>query len=136
MTETKRPKIRFVDLRNEGDARGFSVTTPPEALEYVGRTADVHLASINPGAIRGNHYHVKTRMAIMILPGPNWSFHWDEGEDTQSQQRIFDGTRTILMLVATGASHAVRNDGRAPLWMLAILSEPYDPVDRVARKVV
>jgi len=136
MTQTSESKIRFVDLQDEGDVRGFSFSTPPEALAYVGRTADVHLASINPGAIRGNHYHVKTRMAIVILPGSNWSFHWDEGEGTHPQRRMFDGTRALLILVATGASHAVRNDGSAPLPMLAISSDPYDPADRVARKVV
>jgi mannose-6-phosphate isomerase-like protein (cupin superfamily) len=136
MTQTAEPKTRFVELYNQGDARGFSFTAPPEALEYVGRTADLHLASINPGAIRGNHYHLKTRMAIVILPGSKWSFHWDEGEGTQPKQRIFDGSRAILILVATGVSHALRNDGASPVWMLAISSEPYDASDRVARKVV
>jgi mannose-6-phosphate isomerase-like protein (cupin superfamily) len=136
MTQTSESKIRFVDLQDQGDARGFSLTASPEALEYIGRTADVHLASTNPGAIRGNHYHLKTRMAMVILPGPKWSFHWDEGEGTRPQQRIFDGNRAILILVPTGASHAVRNDGMAPLLMLAISSDPYDAADRVARKVV
>lgn len=136
MNQIARPNIRFVELQNDGDIRGFSFTAPREALGYVGRIADFHLASINPGAIRGNHYHLKTRMAIVILPGSKWSFHWDEGESTQPQQRIFDGSRTILILVAPGASHALRNDGPTTLWMLAISSEPYDPADRVARTVV
>jgi mannose-6-phosphate isomerase-like protein (cupin superfamily) len=136
MTQTSAFKTRFVDLQNEGDARGYSFTAPAEALDYVGRTADVHLASTNPGAIRGNHFHQRTRMAIMVLPGPQWSFHWDEGEGTQPQQRIFDGSRAILILVAVGASHAVRNDGASPLLTVGISSEPYDPADRVARKVI
>jgi dTDP-4-dehydrorhamnose 3,5-epimerase-like enzyme len=136
MTDIRGPKIRFIELQDEGDARGVSFTAPAEALDYVGRTADVHLASTSPGAIRGNHCHMRTRMAIMVLPGPQWSFHWDEGEGTQPKGRMFDGSRSILILVATGASHAVRNDGASPLLTVAISSEPYDPADRVARKVI
>jgi hypothetical protein len=43
-------KIRISELNNRGDARGFSLTAPVEALEYVGRMADVHLASTKPAA--------------------------------------------------------------------------------------
>ena len=81
-------KVNISELGNSGDARGFSFTAPAEALAFVGRMSDVHLASTKPGAVRGNHYHVKTRMAIVVLPGSRWSFHWDEGSDTQLHHQI------------------------------------------------
>jgi len=40
------------------------------------------------------------------------------------------------VLVAPGASHAVRNDAEDLLWLVAISSERYDPAESVARKVV
>jgi oxalate decarboxylase/phosphoglucose isomerase-like protein (cupin superfamily) len=129
-------KIQISELNNSGDARGFSFTAPLEALEYVGRTADVHLASTKPGAVRGNHYHLRRRAAIIVLPGPKWSFHWDEGDGTAPQHREFDGSRAVLVLVAPEASHAVRNDGAELLWWLSISSERYDAAESVARKVV
>jgi mannose-6-phosphate isomerase-like protein (cupin superfamily) len=129
-------KIRISELNNSGDARGLSFTAPVEALEYVGRMADVHLASTKPGAVRGNHYHLRRREAIVVLPGSKWSFHWDEGDETASQHREFDGGRAVLVLVAPGASHAVRNDGEELLWLVAISSEKYDPAESGARKVV
>ncbi|MGA8432952.1 MAG: hypothetical protein WB729_24230 [Candidatus Sulfotelmatobacter sp.] len=129
-------QIRFVELPNKGDVRGYSFTVPLEALEYVGRAADVHLASTDPGTVRGNHYHVNTRMAIVVLPGSKWSFHWDEGVDTQPQHRVFEGDAAVLILVAPGASHAVRNDGKRTLWVASISSETYDAADRVERRVV
>jgi dTDP-4-dehydrorhamnose 3,5-epimerase-like enzyme len=129
-------KIQISELSNSGDGRGFSFTAPVEALEYVGRMADVHLASTKPGAVRGNHYHLRRREAIVVLPGVKWSFHWDEGEETAAQHREFDGSRAVLVLVARGASHAVRNDGEDLLWLVAISSESYDPAESVARKVV
>jgi dTDP-4-dehydrorhamnose 3,5-epimerase-like enzyme len=129
-------KVQITELRNSGDARGFSFTAPLTALEYVGRMADVHLASTQSGAVRGNHYHLRRREAIVVLPGPRWSFHWDDGGESPAQQRAFDGSCAVLLLVAPGASHAVRNDGEEVLWLVAISSEPYDPAESVARKVV
>jgi oxalate decarboxylase/phosphoglucose isomerase-like protein (cupin superfamily) len=129
-------KIQITELDNRGDARGFSFTAPAEALAFVGRMADVHLASMGPRAVRGNHYHLRRREAIVVLPGARWSLHWDEGEGSLPQHREFDGGRAVLVLVSPGASHAVRNDGEGTLWLVAISSEVYDPGESVGRKVV
>ena len=128
--------IQISEIENRGDVRGFSFTTPPEALEFVGQVHDMHLASTAPGAVRGNHYHVRRREAIVILPGTAWSLHWYEGEGGAAQHRSFDGNSAVLVLVSPGGSHAVRNDGSTPLWLVACSSEPYDPTETVARKVV
>jgi dTDP-4-dehydrorhamnose 3,5-epimerase-like enzyme len=129
-------KIRITELNSSGDARGFSFTAPAEALAFVGRMADVHLASSGPGAVRGNHYHLRRRQAIVVLPGAKWSFHWDEGHESVAQHREFDGGRAVVVLVSPGASLAVRNDSDDTLWLLTISSETYDPAESVARKVV
>ncbi len=130
------PKIQIIELANSGDGRGLSFTLPTEALSFVRRMEDVHLASTLPGAVRGNHYHLRRREAIVILPGTKWSLHWDEGEGSEVQQRSFEGAGAVLVLVSPGASHAVRNDGEGTLWLAAISSEPYDPAESVTRKVV
>ena len=133
---TNSPKIQITELSNSGDGRGFSFTAPAEALAFVGRMSDVHLASTKPGAIRGNHYHLRRREAILVLPGTKWSFHWDEAEASAPQHREFEGKSAVLVLVSPGASHAVRNDGEDLLWLAAISSETYDPAESVTRKVV
>jgi len=128
--------IQISELANTGDIRGFSFTAPSGALAFLGHVADIHLASTVPGAVRGNHYHLRRREAIVILPGTAWSLHWDEGEGTAAQHRAFEGKSAVLVLVSPGSSHAVRNDGTTPLWLVASSSEPYDPAETVARKVV
>jgi dTDP-4-dehydrorhamnose 3,5-epimerase-like enzyme len=129
-------KIRILELDNHGDARGFSFSPPQEALDFLGRIADMHLASTAPGAVRGNHYHKRKQEAIVFLPGAAWSFHWDEGEGTPTQHRNFGGSSAVLVLVSSGSSHAVRNDGSTPLWLVACSSEAYEPSEVVARKVI
>ncbi len=128
--------IEIAELKNNGDARGLSFTAPAEALMFVGRLADVHLASIKPGAVRGNHYHLRRREAIMVLPGTSWSLHWDNGEGSAPEHRSFEGNDAVLVLISPGASHAVRNDGGEAMWLIAISSETYDPAESVTRKVV
>jgi dTDP-4-dehydrorhamnose 3,5-epimerase-like enzyme len=131
------PKLVHIsELNNTGDVRGFSFTAPADALAFVGRMSDVHLASTKPGSIRGNHYHLRRREAIVILPGTKWSLHWDEGEGSPMQHRTFGGEQAVMVLVSPGASHAVRNDGDRDLWLFGISSESYDPSETVARKVV
>jgi hypothetical protein len=49
-------KLQIAELNNAGDARGFSFTMPPEALDFVRRIADLHVASTAPGAACGNHF--------------------------------------------------------------------------------
>jgi len=129
-------KLQISELGNRGDVRGVSFSAPPEALDFVGRLSDMYVASTAPGAIRGNHYHLLRREAIVLLPGTPWSLHWDESESMPAEHRSFDGSSAILVLISPGASHAVRNDGPAPLWFVAISSETYDPSESVERKVV
>src|SRR2546423_6188121 len=118
-------KIQIRELNSGGDARGLSFTLPPDALEVLGRVADMHLASSGPGAVRGNHYHVSKREIIVVLPGAAWSLHWDEGEGIPAQHRNFGGGSAVLVQVSPGCSHAVRNEGSALLWLFTCSSETY-----------
>ena len=129
-------KIQISTLDNVGDARGLAFTAPSHALDFVGGIADIHFASISPGTVRGNHYHLHKRQAVILFPGAAWSLHWDEGEGTPVQRNSFDGTRAVMVLISPGASLAVRNNGKNPLWLAMCSSEPYDPDDIVARKVI
>ena len=128
--------IQISTLDNNGDARGLSFAMPPEALEFVGRVADMLFASTNPGAVRGNHYHPSKRQALVLFPGTAWSLYWDEGEGTAAQHRSFAGESAILVLVSPGCSQAIRNEGAEPLWLVACSSKPYDPKEIVARRVI
>jgi dTDP-4-dehydrorhamnose 3,5-epimerase-like enzyme len=129
-------KLSIIELSSRGDGRGMSFTAPVEVLAFLTNVADVHLAATKPGAVRGNHYHLRRREAIVVLPGSSWSLHWDDGEGSSAQSRVFEGETAILVTVPPGSSHAVRNDGRCTLWLIAFSSEPYDPAETVARKVV
>ena len=129
-------KVRISEIASHGDARGSSHCLPAEALNFLGGVTDVYLASTAPGAIRGNHYHVRKRQVLVLLPGTAWSIFWDEGEGTVIQHRSFDGSCAVMVSISPGASQAIRNDGNLPLWLVAFSSASYDPKTVVARKVI
>jgi dTDP-4-dehydrorhamnose 3,5-epimerase-like enzyme len=128
--------VEISALEDTGDKRGFSFSMPSQALDFIGRIADIHLTSARRGAVRGNHYHLHKRQALILFPGPAWSLHWDEGEGTPVQRSSFDGSGAVMVLVSPGCSLAVRNDGEQPLWLVTCSSKPYDPKDIVTRKVI
>ncbi len=129
-------KVRITDLPDHGDVRGYSFTAPAEALEFVGAIKDMHFASVLPGAVRGNHFHLRRREAIVIFSESPWSFHWDDAGGAAPQRAEFTRTGATLILIAPGASHAVRNNGNKLLSLVAFSSEPHDPAETVARKLI
>jgi dTDP-4-dehydrorhamnose 3,5-epimerase-like enzyme len=129
-------KIQISALSDDGDQRGFSFTLPDEALQFLDGVEDIHIAAILPGAVRGNHFHQRRREILLFQYVGEWSFHWDNGPNTPTQHRSFQGAGTMLIKILPGASHAVRNDGAQTLTLMAACSEPYDPQDSIPRKVL
>ncbi len=86
----------------------------------------MHVATIEPGAVRGNHFHAVRREVLVVMAEDRWSLHWDEGVGTPVQERGFPGPSTVLVIVPTGMSHALRNDGAVAMRMLGVTDGPYD----------
>lgn len=119
------------------DERGESYSVPLEYLEFLGAPKDVHIASIGPGHVRGNHYHVERHELIMVLPHDAWSLHWDTGAETRVSTRTFQESRAVAIAIPPHSSHAIRNDGQALLWLIAASDGLYDPASPdVHRRVV
>jgi dTDP-4-dehydrorhamnose 3,5-epimerase-like enzyme len=128
----------IVALKQLGvDQRGASFSVPLAQLELLGAPKDVHLASIGPGHVRGNHYHVERRELIVVLPHERWSLHWDVGEGTDVSTHTFFGQGAVAIAIPPSCAHAIRNDGSSLLWLIASTDGVYDPTHPDAyRRVV
>jgi dTDP-4-dehydrorhamnose 3,5-epimerase-like enzyme len=118
-----------VDLKDSGDARGSSFSVPAELFAGPFPVADMHVATIEPGAVRGNHYHAQRREILVVLAADRWSLHWDEGVGAPVRQREFTGPGAVLVTVPTGMSHAIRNDGVVAIQLMGLSDGPYDPIN-------
>lgn len=135
-TVEREPRIVVLDDIG-ADERGESFSVPLQYLEFLGAPKDVHIASIRHGHVRGNHYHVERHELILVLPHDVWSLHWDVGADTDICTRTFQGAGAVAIAVPPHSAHAIRNDGRAPLWLIAASDFHYSSADPdVYRRVV
>jgi dTDP-4-dehydrorhamnose 3,5-epimerase-like enzyme len=125
-------------LSDSGDARGASYPLPGSWLGRIGPVKDVHISTLVPGGIRGNHFHVARRELLVVLYEGPWSLHWDRGEDTEVESRGFDGAGAVLIAVPPLAAHAVRNDSEELVRIVGLTDGEYDPAapDAYPRRVV
>jgi dTDP-4-dehydrorhamnose 3,5-epimerase-like enzyme len=130
--------LRVIRLTDTGDVRGSSFQSPPGCLDFLGAVRDIHTATINPGSVRGNHYHELRREVLCIFYTDQWSLHWDCGPDTEIRREAFSGSGAVMVEIEPQASHAVRNDGKSEIQMVGLSSVPFDPEepDSFRRQVV
>jgi dTDP-4-dehydrorhamnose 3,5-epimerase-like enzyme len=121
------PQARITQIPDHGDIRGSSFTPPSIWTAFLGTVQDMHIASILPGAIRGNHYHLERREILLVQYQDRWSFYWDAGPETEARRHSFAGGGLVMIEVEPGASHAIRNEGAQTLLMIGMSSLSFDP---------
>lgn len=107
--------VRIVTVPDTGDERGCSFSVPDAWNRFLSALADLHVTTIRPGHVRGNHYHARHKEILIVIHSDQWSFHWDSGAGTEVKQRTFSGTGAALIEISPLASHAVVNTGERDL---------------------
>jgi hypothetical protein len=120
------PELRVTVLENAGDVRGSSFQTGAGWLGFLGSVEDAHIATILPGQIRGNHYHVRRREVIAVLYADAWQLAWDNGADTEVNLIQFAGSGAVILEADPLASHAIENTGAALLWIVGLSNGAWD----------
>jgi dTDP-4-dehydrorhamnose 3,5-epimerase-like enzyme len=130
-------ELRITVIKDSGDDRGSSFPAPDACFGGEFTMRDAHLSTLLPGHIRGNHFHVARHEILMVTSADRWSLHWDSGIGTPVEARTFDGTLAVVIQVPPYASHAIRNDGSAPLHIVGLTDGPFDPAapDAYPRRV-
>jgi UDP-2-acetamido-2,6-beta-L-arabino-hexul-4-ose reductase len=133
------PDLVFTPLPGSSDGRGMSFSLLSDVLASMDKVLDVHIASVLPGVVRGNHYHLVKIELITVVHRDAWAFYWDTGEGTEVRSRQFDGTGAVAITVPHTWSHAVKNEGASELWLFNasdLAFEPGAPSDSQVRIVV
>jgi dTDP-4-dehydrorhamnose 3,5-epimerase-like enzyme len=121
----ERPEIAIELVDGTEDDRGFSASITRRFLERIGPVQDVHVTTVAPGAVRGNHFHVERRELLAVGYRGRWSLHWDTGAGTVVHSRRFDGVGQCLVYPPPHWSHAVSNDGDVDLVVVGLSDRPY-----------
>jgi dTDP-4-dehydrorhamnose 3,5-epimerase-like enzyme len=121
----KKIKYQIKELEPHLDGRGWLV----EMLKRNEMREDIkqiYVASIKPGAVRGNHYHLK-RTEWFFLIGDKAEFYL---EDLRSGKRInlkLSSKRPRLVTVFPGVAHALKNTGKKTIYLVSAQNTVYNP---------
>lgn len=107
-------KIEKIEIGK--DNRGFSAKPVDEKLLKNGKALNLHIVSMNPGAVRGNHYHQKQEEKIWIIGGPCKVTAKDKKTGEEEEIEISSENNTLLT-IPPEITHAIKNisDGVAYL---------------------
>jgi dTDP-4-dehydrorhamnose 3,5-epimerase-like enzyme len=121
------PEVRITLLDDHGDQRGSSYVPPTSWTSFLGVARDMHITTILPGQIRGNHYHAVRKELLVVLFEDRVLLKWDSGPGTPAAERTFHGPGAVLVEADPLASHAVSNTGQKPLWVIGMCDAVYNP---------
>lgn len=114
-------------LENRGDSRGDSFKIPDETFKFIRGINDTHIATILPGSIRGNHYHIGRNEFILVLYTDSWILAWDDQRTSKIQTREFTGEGAVIIEIKEEVSHAIKNTGKSKINIIAFTNKKYRP---------
>jgi dTDP-4-dehydrorhamnose 3,5-epimerase-like enzyme len=107
------------------DERGWG-TNPFKAFN-ISDTAflDLHVVSLKPGHIRGNHYHADVTEWMLICGGAV-RFLWKAVEEKRVHEVMIRDEEPALLEIPPLVEHAVKNEGEHEIYLIVMnsCSEP------------
>ncbi|MBE9546887.1 MAG: hypothetical protein IMF10_05260 [Proteobacteria bacterium] len=122
MSYVKQLKLKHFILRDE---RGWAIN-PFEVADLLGESAgNLHVVSMKPGAIRGNHYHPDATEWLLFCEGPA-KLVWRSRGDDSIHEYLIEGEEPALFEIPPGFEHAVKNISDDAIYLMAFY-DTHDP---------
>ena len=128
-------KVHSLKNKVHKDNRGWVANLAEYATEQGHRIENIHIASIKPGEIRGNHWHKKQKEWILVFGGKG-IFSWKEDGGIRKQKIEFGSQ--FLFEVEPGCSHAMKNIDDKDIYLCAFTDSKYNfqNPDSVLEKII
>lgn len=117
--------VEFFDLKPKGffDNRGWAVNPVPVDKLTSMNFGHIHVASVEPGAVRGNHYHKNTNEFLLVFGG-EYDFYYNVEQEVH--RRHFNDSQLFGIKINTGITHSIKNVGDNTLYVMAYYDRPYN----------
>ncbi|MGA1794777.1 MAG: cupin domain-containing protein [bacterium] len=100
------------------DERGW-VVNPIDWVEPHERGMhNLHVASIEPGCTRGNHYHRHSTEWLFVFGG-NATLYWRDHQDTSIHEEMVTESEPGLFEIPPHVEHAIRNTSTRTIYLMA-----------------
>jgi dTDP-4-dehydrorhamnose 3,5-epimerase-like enzyme len=111
-------RIHRLDKLIWEDDRGWGVR-PLEAAGLTGgkSVGDVHVVSLRPGHVRGNHYHDGPEWLLVF--GGTLEVRSRRGDEGALGVETVEGDNPVLLEIPPGVRHSLKNESNSTLFLLA-----------------
>ena len=89
---------------------------------------DIIVASMEPGVVRGNHYHKKKEEIYVVISGPVMAKLVDVKTGKRKRIRL-DGKNRRMLFIHPYVAHALKNVGYKTAWFAEVQNTDYTPKD-------
>ncbi len=114
-------KIHEVEVMQ--DNRGWSLEPVNSSLLEGGGVKNIHIVSIEPGGIRGNHVHSEQTEWVLVFGGRCLVAAQDKSG--LREEMIIETDRRVVLEIPPGVAHAFKNIGERTSYLLALCSLAY-----------
>ncbi len=105
------------------DGRGWSIN-PLKFVDIKDRSLeDMHVVSIKPGEVRGNHYHPDATEWLLICGGLA-SLVWRPVHEEAVNEILINGEEPVLFEIPARLEHAVKNLSHYDIYLVAFYNIP------------
>ncbi len=120
-------KIAALDVKR--DERGWLTEILRSSTLVDGaRMSQLYLTVGNSGITKGKHYHRRKTEWFCVVSGNATLFLRDTR--TGEEQRVSMGDHhMVTVTIPPHVAHAITNNGEAPFYLLAVVSEEFNPED-------
>ncbi len=129
--------IQIKEVEFYQDDRGWSLKPITDEEIATSKLSDVHIASIKPGAIRGNHYHVHKTEHILII-GSTCRVVVMDNHTKEKEEKIIEDSGKMLLIIPSSVTHAIENIGKemSYLFCYSKVSDRSKMYDVITNKII
>ncbi len=102
--------IQIKEIEFGQDDRGWSLKPITDKDMKNGIISDVHIVSVKPGAIRGNHYHAHKTEYILVI-GSTCRVVAIDNNTKKKEEKTIENNSKILLVISPNVTHAIENIG-------------------------
>ena len=102
--------IQVKEIEFYQDGRGWSIRPIADDDLKKGVISDVHMVSMKPGTIRGNHYHVHKIENILVI-GSVCRLLVVDNKTKEKEEKIIENSNKISFVIPPDVTHAIENIG-------------------------
>jgi UDP-2-acetamido-2,6-beta-L-arabino-hexul-4-ose reductase len=129
--------IQIKEIEFDQDDRGWSIKPITDEEIHTGKIKDIHIVSMRPGAIRGNHYHAYKTEHIFVM-GSTCRVVVMDNNTNEREEEIIEHNKKALLVIPPHVTHAIENVGNEISYLLCYskVKEDLDTNDIVKNKIV